>query len=140
MPIDELNWMTNQWSETGETRLSLLAGGVKHGLSKMLTDLGNLSYVELAGERMKLGLLLYDPEEVHDCFSDNPHNSHYYDVMGMLAIYRGTYTRNDGSKVSGPSLNDLVAEKDVGLAEEMDRHLAETQAAMAALKARAETL
>ena len=106
----------------------------------MLTGLGSLSYGELAGERMKLGLLLHDPEEEHDCFSDNTHNSHYYDVMGMLAIYRGTYTRNDGSKVSGPSLNDLVAEKDVGLAEEMDRHLAETQAAMAALKVRAETL
>lgn len=139
MLIDELNWMTSQWVANGETRVSLLAGGAKQGLAKMLTGLGSLSYGELAGERMKLGLLLHDPEEEHDCFSDNTHNSHYYDVMGMLAVYRGTYTRTNGSKVSGPSLYDLVAEKEVGLAEEMDRHLGATQAAMAALKARAET-
>src|SRR3546814_13690158 len=43
----------------------------------------SLSYGELAGERMKLGLLLHDPEEEQDCFSDNTHNSHYYDVEGM---------------------------------------------------------
>ena len=28
---------------------------------------------------MKLGLLLHDPEEEHDCFSDNTHNAHFYD-------------------------------------------------------------
>jgi uncharacterized iron-regulated protein len=38
--------------------------------------MGSLSYGELAGERMKLGLLLHDPEEEHDCFSDNTYNSH----------------------------------------------------------------
>ena len=30
---------------------------------------------------MKLGLMLHDPEEEHDCFSDNTHNSHYYDIQ-----------------------------------------------------------
>ena len=49
-------------------------------LAAIFTGLGSLSYGELAGERMKLGLLLHDPEEEHDCFSDNTHNSHYYDV------------------------------------------------------------
>ena len=37
---------------------------------------------------MQLGLLLHDPEEEHDCFADNTHNSHYYDVMGMVAVYQ----------------------------------------------------
>ena len=35
------------------------------------------------GRADKLGLLLHDPEEEHDCFSDNTHNSHYYDEIGM---------------------------------------------------------
>ena len=48
----------------------------------IFTGLGSLSYGELAGERMKLGLILHDPEEEHDCFSDNTHNSHYYDEVG----------------------------------------------------------
>ena len=52
----------------------------------MLTGLGSLSYGELAGERMKLGLLLHDPEEEHDCFADNTHNSHYYNIVGMQAV------------------------------------------------------
>ena len=51
--------------------------------------MGSLSYGELAGQRMKLGLLLHDPEEEHDCFSDNTHNSHYYDAMGIRAVYLG---------------------------------------------------
>jgi putative iron-regulated protein len=51
--------------------------------------LGSLSYGELAGERMKLGLLRHDPEAEHDCFSDDTHNSHYYDVLGTRAVYLG---------------------------------------------------
>ena len=66
----------------------------------MFTGMGSLSYGELAGERMKLGLLLHDPEEEHDCFSDNTHNSHYYNVVGIRNVYLGRYVRLDGSKVS----------------------------------------
>jgi putative iron-regulated protein len=70
-----------------------------------------LSYGELAGERMKLGLLIHDPEEEHDCFSDNTYNSHYYDALGIQNVYLGSYTRPDGSKVSGPSVSELVKAK-----------------------------
>ena len=66
------------------------------------TGLGSLSYGEMAGERMKLGLLLNDPEEEHDCFSDNTHNSHYYDVIGIENVYFGRYKRIDGTMVVGP--------------------------------------
>ena len=79
----------------------LAAKGPEGGLATILTGLGSLSYGELAGERMKLGLLLHDPEEEHDCFSDNTHNSHYYDEVGMMAIWTGRYTRTDGSIVEG---------------------------------------
>ena len=140
MLMDELEWMTAQWAENGAARQALADGGPDSGLSVILTGLGSLSYGELAGERMKLGLLLHDPEEEHDCFADNTHNSHYYDVMGMLAVYHGGYTRTDGSKVSGPSLSALVAEVDAALDQEMSERLTATQNAMASLKARAETV
>ena len=68
------------------------AKGADGGLATILTGLGSLSYGELAGERIKLGLMLHDPEEEHDCFSDNTHNSHYYDEIGMAAIWNGRYT------------------------------------------------
>ena len=60
---------------------------------------------------MKLGLILHDPEEEHDCFSDNTHNSHYYDQVGMIAIHTGTYQRRDGSTLEGPGIAAIAAEK-----------------------------
>ncbi len=35
--------------------------------------------------------MLNDPEEEHDCFSDNTHNSHYYDGLGIQNAYLGEY-------------------------------------------------
>ncbi len=93
----------------------------KAGLSAILTGMGSLSYGELAGERMKLGLLLNDPEEEQDCFSDNTHNSHYYDGLGIRNVYLGSYTRPDGTTVSGPSLSGLVAAADPGGRRPADR-------------------
>ncbi|MEM8971280.1 MAG: imelysin family protein, partial [Pseudomonadota bacterium] len=106
--VDELTWIAGQWTSDGKARKTLLAGDGSQGLIAMLTGMGSLSYGELAGERMKLGLLLHDPEEEHDCFSDNTHNSHYYDVVGIQNVYLGRYKRIDGSLVQGPSLADLV--------------------------------
>ena len=50
---------------------------------------------------MKLGVMLNDPEEEHDCFSDNTHNSHYYDGLGIQNVYNGRYVRVDGSDRRG---------------------------------------
>ena len=101
--------MTAQWAPGGEAREELLGGGIEQGLSAIITGMGSLSYGELAGERMQLGLLLHDPEEEHDCFSDNTHYSHYYDALGIRNIYLGEYRRTDGTVISGPSLSDVVA-------------------------------
>ena len=88
---------------------------------------------------MKLGLLLGDPEEEHDCFSDNTHNSHLYDAVGIENVYLGRYTRVDGSTISGPSLSSLVAAKDRGTDSALKADLAATVTAMQAMAARAET-
>ena len=109
-------------------------------ITAMLTGLGSLSYGELAGERMKLGLLLHDPEEEHDCFSDNTHNSHYYDIVGMLTVYNGRYMRIDGRQVQGPSLATLVDRGRPGSrAGDGLGKLEATLAAARRLKERAET-
>ena len=100
MVVADLEEMVGYWGEGGEARAAV-TGNPDDGLRAMLQGLGSLSYGELAGERMKLGLLLHDPEEEHDCFSDNTHNSHYYDIAGMLAVYDGRYQRVDGSMVEG---------------------------------------
>ncbi len=83
--------MVANWAADGAARKAL-AADANAGLIPILTGMGSLSYGELAGERMKLGLLLHDPEEEHDCFSDNTYNSHYNDQLGIRNVYTGHYT------------------------------------------------
>ena len=129
--VDDLAWMAGQWGTSGAARAAVLADP-DAGIGMMLTGLGSLSYGELAGQRMKLGVLLNDPEEEHDCFSDNTQNSHYMDGIGIQGTYLGTYTRLDGTVVSGASLSGLVAEKDGAVDTQLRGELA---ASVAALKA-----
>ncbi|WP_163849705.1 imelysin family protein [Pseudooceanicola aestuarii] len=135
--ISDLEWMAGQWAEGGEARQTLL-DNPDAGISAMLTGMGSLSYGEQAGERMRLGLMLNDPEEEHDCFSDNTHNSHYYDGLGVQNVYLGEYVRADGSVVSGASLSELVAASDADLDAELTAKLAATMRALGQIKTAAE--
>jgi putative iron-regulated protein len=131
--------MTDNWAPGGEATKHVEADP-KAGLVSILTGMGSLSYGELAGERMKLGLILHDPEEEHDCFSDDTYNSHLNDAIGIAAAYTGDYTRVDGTKLIGPSLHDLVAAKDKKLDREMQAKLKKTLAAMHAMAKRGDTV
>lgn len=135
--IADLKDMVAAWGKDGEARKALMADP-KAGLSAILTGMGSLSYGELAGERMKLGLLLHDPEEEHDCFSDNTHNSHYYDGVGIRNVYTGSYKTVDGKTVSGPSMADLVKAADPALDKEMQGKLDASVAALGKIKEAAE--
>ena len=138
--IDDLTWITAQWARDGKARQTVMVGDGTQGLIAMLTGMGSLSYGELAGESMKLGLILHDPEEEHDCFSDNTHNSHYYDVVGIQNIYHGHYQRVDGSEVKGPSLSDLVKAADAKIDARLRASLAASVETFAAIVKRAETI
>ena len=138
--VTDLTWMAAQWAPGGKARAGLVKGDPNKGLAVILTGMGSLSYGELAGERMKLGLLLHDPEEEHDCFSDNTHNSHYYNVVGMMNVYTGSYTRIDGTKVTGPSLAALVGETNAKVNADMLAKLKASHAAFMTMKKRAETI
>lgn len=128
--IADLEEMVANWAEGGAARAAVMEAGDKGGLAMILTGMGSLSYGELAGERMKLGLLLHDPEEEHDCFSDNTHWSHYYDALGVKNVYEGRYERVDGSVVEGPSVSDLVAATDAELDKALSGALNDTMAKM----------
>ena len=109
-------------------------------LTAIMTGLGSLSYGELAGERMKLGLMIHDPEEEHDCFSDNTHASHFFDALGIRNVYLGSYRRADPSLVTGPSISDLVKAKSPEVDAEVRAKLDATMEAMNALYLRALTI
>ena len=136
--LSDLEWMSAQWTDAGTARASLMAN-TDAGLSAILTGMGSLFYGEQAGERMRLGLMLNDPEEEHDCFSDNTHNSHYYDGLGVQNVYLGEYVRINGVLVSGPSLSDMVAATDTTLDVEMREKLSTTMMALGRIKTAADT-
>lgn len=138
--VADLEEMVANWAVKGAARMALLDGDAATGLSAILTGMGSLSYGELAGERMKLGLLLHDPEEEHDCFSDNTHNSHLYDAIGVRNVYLGKYTRIDGSQISGPSISALVGARDSKLNNELIAKLNATIDKMRVMAKRAETV
>jgi putative iron-regulated protein len=135
--VTDLEYMVAQWAEGGAARTNL-TDNEDGAISAMLTGMGSLSYGELAGERMRLGLMLNDPEEEHDCFSDNTHNSHYYDGLGIQNVYLGAYARTDGTLVTGPSLSDLVAAENADLDAEMQLNLSTTMRKLGQIKTAAE--
>ncbi|WP_407065602.1 imelysin family protein [Devosia sp.] len=113
--VSDLEEMVGDWQTDGAARKALPGLGI----SAILTGMGSLSFGELAGQRMKLGLLLHDPEEEHDCFSDNTYNSYLDDGISLRNVYLGTYARVDGSVVKGPSISELIAAKDAALDTEL---------------------
>ena len=136
--VTDLQEMVANWQAGGAARLPL-EQDPKAGIKAIFTGMGSLSYGEMAGQRMKLGLLLHDPEEEHDCFSDNTHISHFYDTIGIENVYLGKYKKLDGSMVEGASLASLVAAKDADIDAELRANLAKTIEAMQVLVTRAET-
>ncbi|KZL16384.1 imelysin family protein [Pseudovibrio sp. Ad26] len=137
--ITDLEEMVAAWKTDGAARKELADKGEAAGIATILTGMGSLSYGELAGERMKLGLMLNDPEEEHDCFSDNTHMSHYNDVVGINNVFQGKYTRVDGSVVEGASLKDLLAKADSAVSTELEGKLNASLGTFTAMKTRAET-
>ncbi|KAA0677233.1 imelysin family protein [Roseomonas genomospecies 6] len=134
MLVEDLEEMAKAWGAKGKARASIAKAKESEGVARILTGLGSLSYGELAGERMKLGLMLHDPEEEHDCFSDNTHNSHYYDQIGMVNVYNGSYTRVDGKVVTGPSLSQYVAATAPEADAKVKEAMTATTAAMKVMK------
>ncbi len=137
--VDDLDEMTANWKAGGAARKELEDKGPEGGLVSILTGLGSLSFGEMAGERIKLGVLLHDPEEEQDCFSDNTHNAHVSDELGIIGIWNGRYTTSEGKVVSGPSIADLTRAANADAAKRVDAALSATLSKLQAIKIKAES-
>ncbi len=108
--VENLTAVTTAWDPAGADnyRSEFLATAPDVALEKVLTGLGVLSKSELAGERMFTALDNQDQEDEHSCFSDNTHRDIITNNQGVMNVYLGSYTRLDGSVVSGTALADVV--------------------------------
>jgi putative iron-regulated protein len=126
--VQDLADMASWWAPGGKARAALDEKSDKEGLAVILTGLGSLSFGELAGERIKLGLVLHDPEEEHDCFSDDTHHSYLNSERGIVSVWTASYKRLDGKSFEGASLRDLVAAQDKKAAAAVDDRMKSTVA------------
>lgn len=133
--VADLAEMVEQWKPNvaDNYRASLLAEPADNGLRKMLFGMGSLSLGELAGERMKVALEANSTEDEHDCFSDNTHNSHFYNGKGIRNVYLGEYKRTDGTTLTGPSLSSLVQAASPEADAKLRGDLEKTEASLQAL-------
>ena len=133
--VADLDEMAGQWKAgvADNYRATLESESAENGLRKMLFGMGSLSLGELAGERMKVALEANSTEDEHDCFSDNTHNSHFYNGKGIRNVYLGEYKKADGSTLSGPSLSSLVAKADAAADSTLKADLEATEAKLQAL-------
>ncbi|WAC43133.1 peptidase [Pseudomonas sp. SL4(2022)] len=133
--VSDLDAMVVQWQagKTDNYRATLEADTAENGLRKMLFGMGSLSLGELAGERMKVALEANSTEDEHDCFSDNTHNSHFYNGKGIRNVYLGEYKKVDGTTLTGPSLSSLVAKVDAAADSTLKADLEATEGKLQAL-------
>lgn len=133
--VNDLTYMVGQWKDgvADNYRAEFAALEEKEALRRMLFGMGSLALGELAGERMKVALEAGSTEDEHDCFSDNTHNSHYYNAKGIQNVFTGSFTQSTGDVISGPSLKDMLAAQDAEAALKVDALFGNTEKALQAL-------
>lgn len=109
--VAHLAYLKDAWSPEIENnyRTEFLALDPDQALTDILTGIGVLSKSELAGERMFTAYDNRDQEDEHSCFSDNTHRDLINNLRGISNVYRGEYTRVDGSVISGTGLDAIMA-------------------------------
>jgi putative iron-regulated protein len=136
--IADLEALVTAWRKpppgSDNYRSLMVNGDVYTGLKRMLTGIATLAEVEMAGERMNVPLLSGDQEEEQSCFSDTTAADLRSDALGIEHVYFARYTRSDGTVVSGPSIAQLLQEKDPRMAQEMEARLTRTRETLAAIR------
>lgn len=134
--VELLGEVDAQWTEGGTNyRAELLAAAPREGLRRILTGMITLSGFETGGERVQAALDSGSQEDEHSCFSDNTHRDMIQDIVGVKNVWEGSYTKVDGSKVSGVGIRDVVGEVDAALVAELDTKIATSLSLANALQA-----
>jgi|GEM_PF-506597 len=79
-------------------------------LNDIYTSLSNFALDELAFNRLQTVLDKHNAQYEFDSFSNNTHNTLYFNVLGLKNLYLGQYQTIDGQNISGASLSSLVAQ------------------------------
>jgi len=133
--ITHLNQVADQWADGAAYRTEWDGLDGIDALERILTGMIVLSGFETGGERARAALLSGDQEDEHSCFSDNTHRDMVQDVVGVLNVWEGVYTRTDGSTVTGTGVYDVVAAQNQELADTVDARVRESVTLAEAIQA-----
>lgn len=109
--VSDLKDLNDTWAEGGSYRSTFEALDDETALTNILNGIGFISNGEVALERI-------DPaidegqENEHSCFSDNTNQDMWANVHGINNVITGSYTKEDGTTVSGTSLIELTYDTD----------------------------
>lgn len=119
--VDHLQELVDAWSPSiaGNYRQSFINGSTNAALSSIIQGMGFLSKGELAGERIEVAYDSQLQEDEHSCFSDNTHIDIRMNALGIQNIFFGTYTKSDGTQISGAGIYELVKTENHDLGEEL---------------------
>lgn len=118
--VSHLELMVNEWKDGGAYRTTFMALRDDEAVANILTGMGVLSKSELAGERIFTALDNQDQEDEHSCFADNTHRDIITNFDGIYNLYKGSYTRVNGTVISGTGLSDIIEKADKKLNEELN--------------------
>lgn len=124
--VDDLTAVRAAWESP--FREEFVAFDPETAIQNMMRGIGTLAGGELSEERMNVAYDTKLQEDEHSCFSDNTHNDILNNFLGIKNVYLGQY-----GSVSGPGIHALVEARDPDLADEIERHLAETETAIRAI-------
>lgn len=118
--VADLDSLLVAWDGTSgdNYRAEFLAAPPDEIVRRILLGIGSLSGAELAGERMSVALDTQDQEDEHSCFSDNTHRDIVNDARSIQNVYEGSYYN-----VVGPSIHDLLADRDRELADRLSAEM-----------------
>lgn len=117
--VKHLSELVNEWKTGGAFRTAFIDEDDDASIVNILTGMGVLSKSELAGERIFTALDNQDQEDEHSCFSDNTHRDVITNFEGIQNVYLGTYTRTNGTVLSGTGLSDIIEKSNKDLNKEL---------------------
>jgi putative iron-regulated protein len=120
--VANLQQVHQEWAAGGTYRATFEADA-DQAFENILTGMTILSGFETGGERLQAALDSGEQEDEHSCFSDNTHRDMIQDVQGVWNVWTGTYTKVDGTQISGTSIKSVVEQVAPDLAASLDSRI-----------------
>lgn len=129
--VEHLSMLVDAWSPNnqGNYRAQFVHDSAAVSLQKILTGMGVLAKVELAGERMFTAYDNADQEDEQSCFSDNTRADLVFNLLSIRNVYTGTYVRMEGDTIAVTSIQDLLRAQDATAEQAFSVQLEQTSSA-----------